>query len=449
MKKITLIIPMLLYFALDCWGIRPVRYPAMVGNGVNGTVYELYSDNVNGRLYVGGNFSTADDSIPTANIAYVTEAGGIHTWHSLGSGVNGPVYAITEFNNNIWVAGAFSMAGSVPVNNVAYWDGVNWHDAGCTYGVVKDLVVFDSVLYASGDFDVCAAMADVNFAEWDGTSWTQHFGLTGRVNTMEVMDTTLLLGGWFSYNNVQVNAIKWNKNTGFDTFTNAIKNEVNDFEVYKGGVYGVCSRILPASTELLLQLSANSWDTVHIPWPIHTQNDSVQLNTLCVYADSFMVGGLFDALLTFDSAYYNQADITSLVSTAVQNESYFWVDSTINKMVVFKNRLYAGGAFTYGDDNPGYRVNHIACMVKLTLGVSEPSFNEVSIFPNPATNYLQICAGNEKFTDVYITDITGRVVKRFGHSSDQLDISDLQVNVLYILNMRGDNTIYTCKFGKR
>ncbi len=87
----------------------------------------------------------------------------------------------------------------------------------------------------------------------------------------------------------------------------------------------------------------------------------------------------------------------------------------------------------------------------LTLGILQGigQAGKIKVSPNPATDYLQVDAGNEKFTDVYITDITGWVVKRFGHSSDRLDISDLPVNVLYILNMRGDNTIYTCKFSKR
>jgi hypothetical protein len=40
------------------------------------------------------------------------------------------VYSIGEYNNQLMVGGHFSQAGNVDVNNVASWDGGEWHALG-------------------------------------------------------------------------------------------------------------------------------------------------------------------------------------------------------------------------------------------------------------------------------------------------------------------------------
>jgi len=47
-------------------------------------------------------------------------------WRALGSGVDGPVRAILEFQGDLYVGGEFGWSGSTPVANVARWDGSAW-----------------------------------------------------------------------------------------------------------------------------------------------------------------------------------------------------------------------------------------------------------------------------------------------------------------------------------
>lgn len=155
-------------------GYAPVHHAKALGKGVNGVVHEMFADDAEGKLYVGGAFTIADSSLATNNIAYVTEAAGVYIWHTMGAGFNGPVYAIAKHDNKIFAAGAFTMSGDSAVNNVAYWDGNEWRSAGCIFGTVKDLLEHGGNLYAAGDFDVCAALSEVNFARWqDDLYWQQ------------------------------------------------------------------------------------------------------------------------------------------------------------------------------------------------------------------------------------------------------------------------------------
>lgn len=317
-----------------------------VGKGLQGEVLELFPDSAGQKLYAGGSFITADSSITVNNIAYVTQSGGVYTWHAMGSGINGNVYAIAKYNGNIFVAGGFSSAGGSAVSNIAYWDGAAWHAAGCLDGLVKDLVVFNGNLYAAGDFDLCNSTGEVNFAKWNGTVWQGITGLSGRVNTMEVKDTFLFLGGAFSYNAMQVNAIKWSSNTGFQNFGNVIRNEVNDFELFYDTMRVVCKFTAANDTSLFKRLLGNTWDSTHGNY--FNSYGALSFNTLCAFEDTFTLGGNFysypQSIGTYEA---NTFDVTpQYYSYAFDNN--FMTDSAVNKLVVFNNAMYAGGKFTQG-----------------------------------------------------------------------------------------------------
>ena len=51
-------------------------------------------------------------------------------WTSLGSGLNNSVYAIVEYNGEIYAGGAFDSAGGIPASHIAKWNGSNWTVVG-------------------------------------------------------------------------------------------------------------------------------------------------------------------------------------------------------------------------------------------------------------------------------------------------------------------------------
>jgi hypothetical protein len=389
-------------------GYPPVEQAAKVGNGVDGEVSELFADDADQKLYVGGSFVNADGSIVANNIAYVTEQNNVYTWHKMGSGVNGPVYAIAKFDNKIYVAGNFTEAGDQSVTNVAYWDGSSWHGAGCTYGTIYDLIVYKNELYACGDFDVCAALSDVNFAKWDGTYWQQMPDLYGRVNTMEVMGDDLVLGGAFVYEGDPTNVIRWNAQSNYHTFDNNIGNEVMDFEWYHDTLYAACKQTQPVQlTNTLMQLSSNEWKvpTGFSFLEFVSAANEPGFNTLCIDGNSMMVGGNFNYMPGMGTYGTNCIAITN---GHLGNSNWFLLDSTVNKMVRFKSSLFVGGKFKHGDPMAGVVLNGIARRSSATSIPDIHGGQTFEIFPNPINNNKINIENNFEANQLMLTDISGR-----------------------------------------
>ena len=396
----------------------PVKYTAPLGKGVNGEVIELFPDG--NTLYVGGSFTKADSTISVNNIAYVTEAGGTYTWHAMNSGVNGPVHAIAKFNNRIYIAGEFTMAGDSAVNNIAYWDQGRWHNAGCLYGKVKDLIVFRNNLYAAGSFDVCAGRGDINFARLNGNMWQSIPDLSGRVNTMEVKDTVLLLGGAFTYNGNQTNLIKWTENAGFSTFAKGTRNEINDLAIYKDTVYAAGKYMAGGdSAHLLVRVLDQGVDTSFYTFEYASSwsgiwHSNAILNTLLPESNSIRAGGNF-----YCNTMHFASNNISFVNGNINNSDGFYVNNTINKLVYFKNDIIIGGLFDYGKapsstDMAGtpVKLNGIAKKVGMPVSVPSPvqQGSHVKLYPQPAGNGELFVENNLTPGNFVITDMSGRSV---------------------------------------
>ncbi|HRO43061.1 MAG TPA: T9SS type A sorting domain-containing protein, partial [Flavipsychrobacter sp.] len=372
---------------------------------------------VNGKLYVGGNFTMADSSVTANSIAYVTETGGNYTWHNLGSGVNGIVYAIAEYDNKIFVGGTFTQAGSTQVNNVAYWDGTAWHDAGVA-GKVNDLIVYNNELYAAGQFDIMGGLIDVNFAKWNGTAWLPYSGLIGHINTMEVVDNDLLLGGDFIYGIAAKNIIKWNVANGFQPFGNSIENEVNDIEKFGDTVYAVCTRTAANDSALINKLKNNTWEDA-APGLMMFQfppDPNRSFKTLCAHVDTFMVAG--DFFLSPMVGNYAQNTYSFINPIGVAN--WINVDSAVNKMTVFNGELIAAGKFQYGNAGFGWgnvKLNHITRKSyhnPTSVGTISKDNHAITIYPNPASSSGTLILENGFHADkVMIIDISGKEVASY------------------------------------
>ncbi|RMI09351.1 MAG: hypothetical protein D6681_07210, partial [Calditrichaeota bacterium] len=177
--------------------------------GVNGVVYCMVM-NAQGELYIGGSFSNAG-TVEVNNIAKWNGS----QWESLGEGITGSrgnivpsVSTMLLDGNKLYVAGEFQRAGGQPAENIAWWDGHQWHVLGndtCNgVGVlVYALAKIDTSLYVSGLFDqICTPegwIAAYHIARWDGNSWhSVGSGLNpgARIFAMLPIDTVLYCGGY-------------------------------------------------------------------------------------------------------------------------------------------------------------------------------------------------------------------------------------------------------------
>jgi hypothetical protein len=147
-----------------------------LGSGLNGPVYALCQ--FGSELVAGGQFNLGG----SANVARWNGA----QWMPLGQGIAGPVYALVAENGKLFAGGAFTTAGSVVASNLACWNGATWRPlGGGVNGPVYALAAGQGVLYAGGRFSAASGANATNVARWNGSAWTPlGGGVSGRASTI-------------------------------------------------------------------------------------------------------------------------------------------------------------------------------------------------------------------------------------------------------------------------
>lgn len=103
-------------------------------------------------------------------------------WVDSGSGLTsigafkGRVRRLAWYSGALWVAGAFELAGTPTVSNLAVWDGLSWTTppGGAADGPVYDLSVSDGELLVAGGFGNLGGIAAQKAAGYDGAQWTAY-----------------------------------------------------------------------------------------------------------------------------------------------------------------------------------------------------------------------------------------------------------------------------------
>ncbi len=197
-------------------------------------------------------------------------------WREVGGGVDllggiqpgaGPeVLAMCGYQGDLIVAGTFDRAGTVAANNIARWNGTSWQPLG--QGLqetgqdarVRAVAVFQNELFAAGDFDVAGGQPANGIARWNGSAWVAFgAGLASTVSAspageaLRVVGSELVLGGDFtSVAGVPCNHVaRWNGSTwaplgaGLDATVRAL--EVWSGQLVAGGTFSFSgSTFVPA-----------------------------------------------------------------------------------------------------------------------------------------------------------------------------------------------------------
>jgi len=156
--------------------------------GTNNEIRSLAFD-VEGILYVGGNFDEAGGSLANR----IATWDGVN-WGTLGEGTSGFVQAIVSNDSDIYVGGNFAIAGGVTVNRIARWNKTttSWYTLGNGVNNNVNALLHDGTyLFAGGVFDIAFDTNDDyivnNIARWNATEGWQAMGS----NTQVGVDTKL------------------------------------------------------------------------------------------------------------------------------------------------------------------------------------------------------------------------------------------------------------------
>jgi hypothetical protein len=162
--------------------------------GVNNSVSGFAVDD-SGNLYVGGSFNVAG----TLPANFIAKWDGT-AWSALGSGMDGAVYALAVSGTNLYAGGSFTNAGGVSARYIARWDGSKWSALGSGLASpVSALALNGTNLYVGGSFTNAGGVSARYIARWDGSKWSAlGSGLASPVSALAVIGTNLYAGGSFT-----------------------------------------------------------------------------------------------------------------------------------------------------------------------------------------------------------------------------------------------------------
>jgi hypothetical protein len=158
----------------------------------------------NGDLVAAGMFTHAG-GVAATNIARWNGS----VWSPLGGGLPVGVESLVVLPNGDLVAGGMFHTGfGAPADLLAFWNGSTWAPLGANfvapwYGIVSELAVLpNGDLVAGGAFNAAGSVATNNLARWDGAQWHafgQPIAATSRVAALTVAaNGDLLVGGAFT-----------------------------------------------------------------------------------------------------------------------------------------------------------------------------------------------------------------------------------------------------------
>jgi hypothetical protein len=162
-----------------------------------------------GELYIGGQMYP--DKHPLINL--IARFNGQH-WKDVGGGIRaGGLAHINQmlvWGDDLYVAGQFLEKAGAPGNCIARWDGTSWHRLGdgvYMYGGnesdIQKMIVYNDELYVAGFFNVAGDIGCKGIAKWDGSKWCS---VTDEFDDWYVQDVAAFKGnlyaggGWYSIN---------------------------------------------------------------------------------------------------------------------------------------------------------------------------------------------------------------------------------------------------------
>jgi hypothetical protein len=171
---------------------------------VDGFVSVMISDHTGG-YYVAGDFTCAGGLV----VNHIAHWNGT-AWSGLGEGIQRAQFAVQistlveDSNGSLYLAGSFSQAGGLPVNNIARWNGSEWQALGAGLNNHVTALVVDSQnnLFAGGAFPISNGMAFpyVTVVKWSNSQWENiGVGFDNSVTALAVdSQNRLIAGGYFS-----------------------------------------------------------------------------------------------------------------------------------------------------------------------------------------------------------------------------------------------------------
>ena len=411
MKKLAF-----LFLLMNIYSVSIAQYswqPVGGGIGTNAShsCQSLITDSIGGQLFVGGRFILIDDSIECSSIGIwngtnwsTNTSPGVslisailcfyngHLYSAFSDGnscllsrfdtginwlleatINAPVYSLCVYHNKLYVGGEFTMVNGIPAKCLASYDGTSWSEVGggvdwtqACCADVRALHVWNDKLYVGGTFDKVGNLDSTNsIACWNDTAWSR-LG-TGLIQTAPVP-------------NAYVYAIE----------------DYND-EIYVGGIINQAGA---TPVNGICRWMNGAWYDVG-----GGLDGTPKVNCLLNKDGYLYIGGGFGSAggLSYTNGIckWDGVNFSSVGGADLHFGGY------VNCMAEYNDDLYIGGNFP----QIGSVVARNIARYGLINSVNEVSETEFSLYPNPATDNLQLQWSDLQVTEINVTDITGRTLQ--------------------------------------
>jgi hypothetical protein len=317
-----------------------------LGTGIPGSVFGLAVSGTN--VYAAGQFSAAGG---VTNARCIARWNGT-AWSALGTGIPGGANAVAVIGSNVYVGGRFPSAGGVTASCIARWNGSSWSplstgmNASSAISSVNALAVIGTDLYAGGSFETAGGVTVNNIARWDGSNWhalgTGTAGTNPDVHALAVSGTTLYAAGEFTDagGNIARRVAAWNGSAwsglagGVGTTTDGVvwALAASGTNLYAGGDFQAAASVF---ADGIVKWDGSAWSAfgTGMNGPVHA---------VAVMGTDLYVGGEFTSVgqafpNTRRVARWNGSTWSGLESGA---------DDTVYAMAVIGSDLYIGGEFT-------------------------------------------------------------------------------------------------------
>lgn len=434
-------------------GYPPTLDWSPVSGGTNGPVTVLLHLPDNSVL-VAGAFTEAG-GVPVQNVA-VLQGG---DFAPLGAGVQGTITCAAAIGEDIYLGG-YNFNG---INDLAHWDGTQWEFSTAFEGKMPKifaLAVLNDALYAAGETQGFAG-ADQYVKRITGSFWETVPGdFDAPIRCLGTHNGQLVAGGDFTSVDISGTIVSTQHiatlgQDGWSQLGDGLDGAVltlldKEGTLYAGGamyvgtdpMFGLASILPASSTWEMLMPNLSDYTSTGV---INSQVRALQTDGENVY-----VGGAFEMIQMTSMAKH----LVRFLGTPDSFEALAYFNAPVNALasnpfVSDAYGLYAGGDFT---QNVGNSVPYLAEAILSTSIQEAAGQAAIALHPNPATDRLTITLdeGASGNATIEVLDMQGRTVHTYalhGRSST-LDITSLAAGT-YTLRIVGQQSIRSQTFVKR
>lgn len=411
--------------------------------------YQVYNNNL-----CATGFFTSVCGTPAMHVAQWDGS----NWSQLGQGLPNPGHAIKVINNELYCAQYMYTNDS---NYVYKYNGVIWYAIGNGFKnsnnqnkpTLYDLAEFQGQPVVCGEFKKVGAKTINNVAIWNGTEWDSlSSGLSGLYpgypilapHGMGIYNGDLIVcGAFLNAGGVTCNGVARWDGMQWHAMDSGFNNPAYAATVYNGELY-VCGEFTQSGSILLngvAKWNGTKWVSPGFGFTAIAPNYFF-IHSLDIANNKLFITGGFDQVIT-PSDTFNCANICSFDGTTIDTLNGGIPSKELETVIEYDNKIFIGG----GDLSSLYTTGLIYFQ-NLTTAVSETDEISMSIYPNPASEFIHLPQELlHELKSVSLTNLQGiRMETKW--NTNKIDIKNLSSGYYFIKISLKNGTIKFQRFFK-